>query len=377
MKRTNERFQHPRLAGSLASAFALAVAGCATQGGGEGGYGGPGYSGGGESPQETAGSWRTASSESGGMGRPEQKVPRTLSASQKGGEAYWVLPGPRELSPTVFGTPRNPKRLVEPYIRQAEKQVDAGKMPPSVPGLLDPKKGLPLLVGLPMDGPWGRSMMNGKWVVKHGSPFGDKMKPLKGDSHVLRATFKDRQLSDDDGRPFLNTKDSAKVKASFKDPQGNAYRVTIAKTFKPPIPGWQTQGGVLMNSDIGGDTGTFIPLLPRAYSYATTWGIGQIKVNDNKPVKRVVVLYITEDIRNAKGELALDEEMPLDAKGVQAHLLVPPIEPVPGMGPTKKPVPTAFDLPPKAPKDKQPFIAVYFPEARITGGGEFVRSFDN
>lgn len=311
---------------------------------------------------------------------PEQTVPRALSASQEGGEAYWLLPAPRELSPTVFGTPDNPKRLIEPLVEQAKSEVEAGKAPPSVPDLIDPhgpKHGLPLLVGLPLEGGWGRSMMDGKWVMKHGSPFGDKMMPLKGNDHYFRITFNDRQLSDDDGRPFLNTDDSVEFASKFTDPQGNAYEVSIAQTFKPPIPGWETQGGVLMNSDISGNTGTFIPLLPRAYSYATVWGIGKIKVNDAQPVTRVTVLFITEDIRNENGELALDEEMPLNSRGVQAHLLVPPIEPVPGMGPMKQPVPTAFDLPPEAPFDKQPFICVYFPEAKITDGAQYVRSFQN
>ena len=352
---------------ALTAAGALGLAGCAGAAGGDG-YGGE--AGGGYGSTEPAMQPMTA---------PEDTVPRTLAAEQTGGEAYWLLPAPRELSPTVFGTPERPKRLIGPYIEKAKQKVEAGKMPPSVPDLIDPqgpKHGLPLLVGLPMEGSWGRSMVNGKWTMKHGSPFGDKMKPLKGNGHALTARFNDRQLSDDDGRPFLNTKDSAKVKAKFRDPQGNRYSVKIAKTFKPPIPGWKTEGGVLMNSDLGGNTGTFIPLLPRAYSYATVWGIGKIKVNDKKPVTRVVVLFVTEDIRNARGELALDEEMPLNSRGVQAHLLVPPIKPVPGMGPTKQPVPTAFDLPPKAPFEHQPFICVYFPDARITEGAQYVRSFE-
>lgn len=311
--------------------------------------------------------------------KPPQRVPRTLAASQEGGQAFWLLPAPRELSPTVWGTPQNPKRLVEPFVEQARAAVEAGKMPPSVPDLLDhhgPMHGLPILVGLPLEGPWGRSMVNGKWTMKHGSPFGDKMMPLQGQDNYFRIRFNDNQLSDDDGRPFLRTDDSVEFEAKFTDPQGNRYEVMIAQTFKPPIPGWETQGGVLMNAEIGGDSGTFIPLLPRAYSYATVWGIGQIKVNDNDPVMRVTILTLTEDIRNEKGELALDEEMPLNPRGVQAHLIVPPIEPVPGMGPMKKPVPTAFKLPPEAPFEHQPFIGIYFPEARITSGAEHVRDFD-
>ncbi len=311
--------------------------------------------------------------------QPEQQVPRTLSAEQNGGAAFWVLPSPRELSPAVFGTPDNPKRLVEPYIEQAKQAVKDKKMPPSVPDLINPhgpKHGLPLLVGLPLEGPGGRTMVDGKWTMKHGSPFGDKMMPLKGSDHFFRVTFNDNQLTDAEGKTFLDTKDSVEFEAKFQDPQGNRYEVTVAKTFKPPIPGWKTQGGVLMNSDIAGDTGNFIPLIPRAYSYATFWAIGKIKVNDNDPVTRVTVLYITEDIRDAKGHLALDEEMPLNAKGVQAHLLVPPIAAVPGMGPMKKPVPTAFKLPPEAPMDFQPFIGIYFPEAQITSGKEFVRAFE-
>jgi len=303
---------------------------------------------------------------------------RTLSAEQRGGEAYWLLPAPRELSPTVFGTPDNPKRLVEPYVEQARELVKQKKMPPSVPDLIDPhgpKHGLPLLVGLPLDGPWGRTVVNGKWVMKHGSPFGDKMKPLKGSDHMVRVTFHDRQRTDRKGKTFLDTEDDVEFEAKFSDPQGNTYEITIAKVFKPPIPGWNTQGGVLMDSEMCGNTGTFIPLIPRNYAYAAVWGIGKISVNGKAPATRVTVFYVTEDIRDETGHLALDEEMPLNPRGVQAHLLVPPIEPVPGMGPTKNPVPTAFKLPPKAPFEFQPFICVYFPEVQITDGDQYVRAF--
>ncbi len=290
---------------------------------------------------------------------PEDTVPRSLAAEDGGGDAYWVLPGPRKLSPTVFGTEENPKRLVKDKIKKAKG---------TVPKLL---KKLPLLVGLPMSGPWGRSSTNGGQIVKHGSPFGNKMKPVKGD-HMFEATFEDNQL-DDSGKRIIDTDDRARFQATFNDPQGNSYVVRAKKAFMPPIPGWRTQGGVLMNSHIGGTTGTFIPLFPKAYSYATFWAIGQIKVNDKDPVARVVVFYITEDVRDGDGKLALDEEMSLDSDGVQAHLLVPPIKPVLGKGPVPKPVPTAFELPPKAPKDVQPFISIYYPDPEITSGHEYVR----
>ncbi len=300
-----------------------------------------------------------ACSSTGSVEDPKDTVPRQLSAKQSGGEAYWVLPGPRKLSPTVFGTKENPKRLVQPKIDQAKG---------TVPKLL---KKLPLLVGLPMDGPWGRHSVNGGQVLKHGSPFGNKMKPVKG-NHKFQVKFEDRQL-DDSGSSIVNTDDKISFMAKFNDPQGNSYVVKSKKAFKPPIPGWQTQGGVLMNSYIGGTTGTFIPLLPKAYSHATFWGVGKIKVNDNKPVPRVVVFYMTEDVRDGNGKLALDEQMPLNPNGVQAHLLVPPIEPVLGKGPVPNPVPTAFDLPEKAPKDKQPFISIYYPNPTITSGHKYVR----
>jgi len=293
---------------------------------------------------------------------PVDTVPRDLGAEQDGGDVYWLLPGPRKLSPTVFGTPGDPKRLVEPMIEAAR----ASGGPPAVPGLL---KGLPLLVGLPLDGSWGRrETPDGGWILEHGSPFGDKMKPCAGADNYFRCTFHDRQL--DDGRRLFDTQDTVEFDCAFQDPQGNSYEVELVKVFQPPIPGWDTEGGVLMNSELGGDTGTFIPLLPRAYSHATVWGVGKISVNGEAPVTRVVVLFVTEKIRTEEGHLALDEEMPLDRNGVQAHLLVPPIEPIPGQGPTKRPVPTAFKLPPGAPFEHQPFICVFFPSAEITSGAE-------
>ncbi len=292
---------------------------------------------------------------------PEDNVPRKLVAQQDGGEAYWVLPGPRKLSPRVFGTKENPKRLVKPKIKQAKGTVSK---------LL---KKLPLLVGLPESGPWGRTSTNGGQVLKHGSPFGNKMKPVSDAAELqFNAEFQDNQLEDGGDTP-IDTDDRASFNASFADPQGNTYSVKVAKAFQPPIPGWQTEGGVLMNSYIGGTTGTFIPLFPKAYTHAAFWGVGKITINEKKTVPRVVVFYITEQVRNGDGKLALDEQMPLNPRGVQAHLLVPPIKPVLGKGPVPKPVPTAFDLPEKAPKDKQPFISIFYPNPNITEGRQHVR----
>ncbi len=304
---------------------------------------------------------KKASSSSQSLELPEDNVPREFGVQQEAGKAYWVLPGPRKLSPSVFGTKEDPKRLVEPKIKQAKG---------TVPKLL---KKLPLLVGLPLSGPWGRTSVNGGQVLKHGSPFGDKMKPVPDDSTLrLKAKLEDNQLEDGGSSP-VDTEDRATLQAEFSDPQGNSYQVKVAKAFQPPIPGWQTEGGVLMNSYIGGSTGTFIPLFPKSYTLAAFWGIGKITINEDKTVARVVVFYVTEQVRDKDGKLALDEDMPLDPHDVQAHLLVPPIKPVMGKGPVPKPVPTAFDLPEKAPKDKQPFISIFYPNPKITTGQQFVR----
>jgi len=50
-------------------------------------------------------------------------APRAVrSVSQEPGRiVYWVLPGPRVLSESVFGTPENPKMLLEPKLEAAER----------------------------------------------------------------------------------------------------------------------------------------------------------------------------------------------------------------------------------------------------------------
>lgn len=277
---------------------------------------------------------------------------------------YWVLPGPRELDPAVFGTPENPKMTLKPVLEKAQALVDQGKAPPSVPGLL---KDLPILVGVPMKA--RETDEQGNWVLKKPNPFSDKAKIVSGS---FEATYRDLANADSPGPPG-KTDDSAAMEARFTDPKGNEYRAVLDHVVKPPFPGYQTDGGVMIDGTHHGDTGTGSPLMPEVDTKAAFWGVGELYINGElAETKRVMHMMTTEVVRTRDYELVFEKDLPLPPEERQiadqshhTHLVVLPVQAGPE-GPFFKPLETAFTLPNGKP---QPFIHVMFEQDAIEKGG--------
>lgn len=272
-----------------------------------------------------------------------------------GGIVYWVLPGPRDLDPAVFGTHEDPRMLLAPKIEAARQ----GPYPPSVAQLLTD---LPFLVGLPLqvrdEGP------DGGQVLQSPNPFSDRARIVSGS---FEAEFRDFVSEDQPGAPG-ETPDSASMTAEFEDPAGNAYRVVLDHIVQPPFPGYETEGGVMIDSVHHGATGTGTPLMPAVETHAALWSIAEIFVNGESRGMRVAHLMTTEIVRDSDYRLVFGDELPLAPEDRQiaeqahhTHLMVLPIEPGP-RGPAFAPVPTALELPNGT---AQPFMHIMFEQDEI------------
>jgi hypothetical protein len=331
------------LAAIMSAGAVLALGACANQGG--------------DKTQEmSAGSGADA----GAKQMAEAGAPDLVTKQDSGKVTYWVMPGPRELSPAVFGTPANPKMRLKPKVREAHGMVAAGKAPPSVPKLL---KDLPILVGVPDKA--RSTMADGTQVLKQPTPFSDDGLIISGN---FEAKFWDEVNRDTPGKPG-DTPDKAEMTAEFTDPQGNDYKVVLDHVVKPPFPGYETDGGVLLNGYHHGSTGTGTPLMPQVWTIGAFWGVGEVHVNGElRSKKRVMHLMTTETVRDNDYHLALQEEMPL-APGEwlvkdqphHTHLIVLPIQAT-KQGPKFKPLKTAFNL---GDGKTQPFMHIMFEQDTV------------
>ena len=294
-----------------------------------------------------------------------------------GGSAYWIAPGPRKLDASVFGTPDNPRFTLEEKLAQGEEM--------GLPGpIMQLMRDLPPLVAAPM--PARETNESGDAFTMFTQPtiFSNNSMPLgfsEDDGAFFRATLTDRVENDIPGEPF-NTYDEVDMELEFHDPAGNHYRVEMTQLVQPPLPGYETGNGVILNRNLHGTTGTGTPLMPTEYTHAAFWGFGDLYVNGEMRANRLVHLMTTEVIRNRDYELAMDSDLPLDPderfiedQTHHTHIVVLPVEtykPMPvmgslmGMGPTAPrhaPVPTEFELPNGM---KQPAIHIMFEEDEIT-----------
>lgn len=259
---------------------------------------------------------------------------------------YWVLPGQRELSKQVFGTAEDPKMTGKQQMKMAEGPVKE---------LLGD---LPILVGVPEK---GRVEKDGKLYTKMPTPFSNKGKIVSGEFEM---TLHDMQSHD---RP-KGAGDKAKVNMEFTDPAGNEYTIDVKKVIQPPVPGYETDGGVLTDGYHHGSTGTGTPLMPQVYTYGAFWGVGNVKVNGEVTDKmKVIHAMTTETVRDKNYHLAHASELPLAKENTIAgqkhhtHLVVLPIT-VTKNGPKYEPVETAFSLPNGK---MQPFLHVMYEQDQL------------
>ncbi|ADQ68934.1 hypothetical protein C499_06880 [Halogeometricum borinquense DSM 11551] len=287
---------------------------------------------------------------------PMAEMGAEVTVRQESGKTvYWVLPGERRLSPTVFGTPDNPRfgaDLLEFRIEQAKQLPEP--LSNAIPQLL---QDLPSLVAVPeqarepVDSPIAHEKLTEPTL------FSDNAQITSGEFEV---TYKDQRPYDRPGAPG-DTPDEADLTATFTDPAENEYELQLDHIVQPPIPGYETGGGVMTGAWHHGVTGTGSPLMPKLFAYGAFWGVGNVLVNGEVATEdgfRVIHFMTTQTVRDQDYRLALDEELPLPAESTIAgrahhtHGVVLPIRPTPD-GPVFDPVPTAFELPNGNP---QPFI---------------------
>lgn len=275
---------------------------------------------------------------------------------QEGKVTYWVLPGPRKLDEQTFGTPDNPKMLLEPKLQAAKE----AKAPPTVPDVL---KQVPIMVSAPEKG--RKVMPNGDYIFAQPTPFSNKARIIQGS---FEATFTDMVKTDPPGKPG-NTPDTADFTAEFSDPQGNQYRVVLDHVVKPPFPDHQTEGGVMLDSVHHGTTGTGSPLMPEVDTIAALWGLGKLYINGELVGDhRMMHLMTSEVVRNKDYELVHTRDLPLapedrhiSGQAHHTHLMMPPIKGT-KKGPVFSPVPTAFELPNGK---TQPFLHIMFEQDQV------------
>jgi len=279
-----------------------------------------------------------------------------VKVSQEPGKVvYWVLPGKRPLSKMVFGTPDNPKATVADKIKEARGPVKE---------LL---KKLPFLVGAPLKARGVNEAGDKFTVLKVPTLFSNKAMITSGEFYI---TYKDNQPYDMPGKPGA-TKDAVDLISKFTDPAGNKYELKVKHVIQPPIPGYETAGGVMTNAFHHGTTGTGSPLMPRVYTYAAFWGVGDVIVNGEVVDRNKVMHFMTtQTVRDKEYNLALDEDLPLKPENTIAgqihhtHGVVLPIKATP-KGPVFDPVKTAFKLPNGM---RQPFIHIMYEQDTIVKG---------
>lgn len=226
-----------------------------------------------------------------------------ISARQKQGATQWVLPGPREMDPVVFGTPDHPIGW------------DQAPFP---------------LIGIPLG---MRQSAEGRYtIVDHATPFSDWRAIGVGDLEM--------KLTDKTAIDGATTKDEIRFTASFQSPdKRHSYKVVVEK----PLPhgfGYPTFGGVVTDHLLHGGTGIGTRLMPTEYVYASFWGKGDVYVDGRLTnPDQIVHMMVTEGVRGNGWRLGKDGDA--RGEGVVLHLMVPPYKVTP-TGPAPAPLQSGY-----------------------------------
>ena len=211
-----------------------------------------------------------------------------IKLKQKTGGVLVGMPDMRRLDPRVFGTPDMPAMI----------------------------GGTPGITGVP---PMFRKSANGQYTkLDRPTPFGDKFMPMGGAN--LEITAVDQTATD-----AATTKDSVKLKASWKDKDGNTYQVICDKVLPHGLE-FPTFGGVVTNHMLHGFTGLGTPLMPTEYTYFGFWGMGKVLKNGEVlDAPRLVHGMLTEYVRADRYTLGFDDQ--ITPTRLQFHLMVAPFKP--------------------------------------------------
>lgn len=227
----------------------------------------------------------------------------TIAAKQKKGATQWVLPGPREMDPVVFGSPDHP----------------IGWEQAPFP-----------LIGIP---PAMRQSMGGKYtIVDHATPFSNWRVIGLGDLAM--------KISDHTAIDGAKTKDKVHFVAEFDSPDKmHHYKVVVDKPMAHGF-GYPTFGGVVTDHLLHGGTGIGTRLMPTEYVYASFWGIGDVYVDGRLTNPgQIVHMMVTEGVRGKGWQLGFDGDA--RGEGTVLHLMVPPYKASP-KGPVAAPLRSGY-----------------------------------
>lgn len=246
--------------------------------------------------------------------------PITVEASQGEGTVNWVLPGPRRLDPTIFGTADEPR---------------GAEMPAP-------------MIGVPVA---ARTSGEGGQVTAMPVPFSDNFKAVSGS---LTMTAVDATATD-----AATTRDRLEMTAEFTSPDGHDYRVEASKVAPH---GWfnPTGGGVVTNFIQHGVTAWGTRLMPSEYSDVSWYGVGNVfrdgeLIAEGRPMHGM----LTEFVRGEGYRLVTDSEV--QPGGRHFHLFVFPFD---AFG-RPDPLPSGFALPNG---EDQPFLHIMYPGVEATAG---------
>jgi len=246
-----------------------------------------------------------------------------MSASADG-LAIWQFPDKRALDPDLFGTPQNP-----------------------------------LLTDLlPLDKRDTNEDGTAFTTITNPSMFSNVIKKTSGS---IKISVTDLTIKDGPG-----SKDTAKLEADFKGPNGEDFRVVLKK-LNSTGGGHQMLGGVGTNVLMHGATGIGSPLVAEEFSYITLWGVGDFyKDGELVDQQRIIHMMVSERTRDDDFKVGFGVAKPDE---LEIHLAMPPKKGSP-TGPIDSPLPTGVILPNGA---EQPFIHTnFYGNIKLTGN-QFVQ----
>lgn len=248
--------------------------------------------------------------------------PIEVSVTQDGGAVTWILPGPRQLDPTIFGTADNPK---------------ATEPPP---------------IGVPLGG--RQEQDDGTFVTANPVPASDNAVGIEG---TLDLRVIDRTATD-----AATTEDEIELVATFAAPDDSGtYRIEVNT---PLSHGWYspTVGGVGTNLMMHGLTKWENQIMPTFFAYATFWGLGDIYLDDEIIAEDAFIHgMLTEGIRGEGYRMVTDENVNPEYR--HFHLMGFPHTP---QG-EPSPIPTGFIT---EGGNEQPFFHIMYETPTVEGLAE-------
>jgi mono/diheme cytochrome c family protein len=269
--------------------------------------------------------------------------PLRVQVRSRGGEqqALWVMPGPRQLDPHVFGTPDKPLAYY----------------PAPWP-----------LYGVPVDKRGVNEAGNEFTTTTEPTPYSDDVLETMGS---VSMSLLDRTATD-----AAATQDEIDFEMTFRSPDGaHEYTVTV-DTALPHGDAHPNFGGVVTNTLLHGISGVGTPMMPTEFTYAAFWGSGTVSrdgevVNENQ----LVHVMVTEAVRDDDNRLVTDDKVPASGAAptdMTLQLLVPSFRVNPGEKPPleESPVRTGVMVDSPQGRTEQHFLHVLIDELEVMAGPE-------